>query len=217
MKKLIVSATTREVKPLLNHAEKKTEHLLELTPHTDILITGIGIFQTIYLMMNHLNNNHYDQLINVGIAGSYLPEIKVGTVVEIVSDTFGDFGIDDNGQFITVWDAPLLDKNTFPFEYGWLNNPKRVDMIIPQVKGITVQKTSGSLPLIEERKNRFSPGVETMESAAFFYVALQKKIPFVAIRSISNMVEPRNKENWHIDLAVENLNKTLLKNNILID
>jgi len=209
MKKLIISATTREVKPLLKLAEKKTEHLFKLTPYIDILITGVGIFQTIYLMMNHLNNNHYDQLINVGIAGSYLPELKAGIVVQVVTDTFGDFGVDDNGQFITAWDAPLLDKNAFPFEYGWLNNSKKIDMIIPQVKGITVQKTSGSLSLIEERKNRFSPGVETMESAAFFFVALQKKIQFVAIRSISNMVEPRNKKNWHIDLAVENLNKYL--------
>ncbi len=210
MKKLIVAATTREVKPLLKQAKKKTEFLFELTSHIDILITGVGIFQTIYLMMNHLNNNHYNQLINVGIAGSFLPEFKSGTVVEVVADTFGDFGIDDNGQFVTAWDTHLLDKNSFPFVNGWLNNSQVFDTTIPQVKGITMQRTSGSLPLIEERKNKFSPDVETMESAAFFYVALQQKIPFVAIRSIANMVEPRNKENWQIDLAVENLNNYLI-------
>lgn len=211
MKKLIVSATSDEVKPLLKQAKKKTEFLFELTPHIDILITGVGIFQTIYLMMNHLNNNPYDQLINVGIAGSYLPEFEAGTLVEIITDTFGDFGVDDNGQFISAWDAHLLDKDCFPFVKGWLNNPQIFDTSLPQAKGLTVQKTSGNLPLIEERKNKFSPGVETMESAAFFYVALQQKISFVAIRSISNMVEPRNKENWHIDLAIENLNKYLRK------
>ena len=49
-----------------------------------------------------------------------------------------------------------------------------------------------------------------MEGAAFFYVCLQEKIPFLQIRSISNYVEKRNKSNWNIPLAIDNLNVVLL-------
>jgi futalosine hydrolase len=44
-----------------------------------------------------------------------------------------------------------------------------------------------------------------MEGAAFFYICASEKIPFVALRGISNMVERRNKNKWNIPLALDNL------------
>ncbi len=209
MKKLIVSATTKEVFPLLEKAAKKSDYLFSLTKEVDILITGIGAFQTIYQLMKHLGENNYKQLINVGIAGSFLPSLDIGTVVEVNQDIFADFGVDDNGRFVPACEADLLETNTFPFKYGWLKNPQIFDSNLPQIKGITVQVTSGSITAITQRQNLFSPDIETMESAAIFYVALRKQIPFVVIRAISNKVEPRNKLNWNIDLAIGNLNHYL--------
>ena len=48
-----------------------------------------------------------------------------------------------------------------------------------------------------------------MEGAAFFYICSGEKIPFLALRSISNRVEPRNKNNWNIPLALDNLSEKL--------
>jgi len=50
-----------------------------------------------------------------------------------------------------------------------------------------------------------------MEGAAFFYVCQLQKIPHIQIRSISNYVEPRNRANWNISLAIKNLNEVLWK------
>ncbi|MBA3286215.1 MAG: hypothetical protein H0U27_14320 [Nitrosopumilus sp.] len=36
-------------------------------------------------------------------------------------------------------------------------------------------------------------------------------VPCVQLRGISNFVEKRNRGDWNIDLAVQNLNKTLMK------
>jgi len=44
-----------------------------------------------------------------------------------------------------------------------------------------------------------------MEGATFFYICAIEKIPFLAIRAISNKVEPRNKKGWNIPLALNNL------------
>ncbi|RKX18203.1 MAG: futalosine hydrolase [Candidatus Zixiibacteriota bacterium] len=211
MKKLIVSATEKEVQPLLEKAKRETDCLFSLTNEIDILITGVGVVQTTFNLMHHLEKNRYDQLINVGIAGGFSPSLAIGTVVEVIADTFGDFGVDDNGQFIPAGDVGLMEKDEFPFTGGWLKNSEPFDVSLPQVKGITVQTTSGSTSQIEERKKIFNPDIETMESAAFFFVALQKKIPFSAIRAISNKVEPRNKRDWDIELAASNLTRYLEK------
>ena len=34
-------------------------------------------------------------------------------------------------------------------------------------------------------------------------------IKFIQVRSVSNFVEERNKDNWNLDLAIKNLNHTV--------
>jgi len=51
--------------------------------------------------------------------------------------------------------------------------------------------------------------VESMEGAAFFYACLMAEVPFLEIRSISNFVEPRNRDAWDLPLAIGNLNQVL--------
>lgn len=212
MKKLIISATEKEIQPLLEKSNKITNCLFSTANNIEILITGIGAVQTVFKVMQQLETSRYDQLINVGIAGSFSPLITVGTVVEICSDTFGDFGIDDKGQFIPAQKIGFLKQTSFPLENGWLKNAQTFDKFLPQTNGITVQITSGSTRLIKNRIEMFNPDIETMESAAFFFVALQKKISFAAIRAISNFIEPRNKQNWNTELAIKNLNYYLEQN-----
>jgi futalosine hydrolase len=52
--------------------------------------------------------------------------------------------------------------------------------------------------------------VESMEGAAFFYACLAAGVPFAEIRSISNRVEPRNRDAWDLPLAIRNLNGVLV-------
>jgi futalosine hydrolase len=58
---------------------------------------------------------------------------------------------------------------------------------------------------------RYHPDIETMEGAAFFYVCSKENIPFLALRAVSNRVEPRDKAKWNIPLALKNLSDELGK------
>ena len=49
-----------------------------------------------------------------------------------------------------------------------------------------------------------------MEGAAAAYTCLCDKLNFLQIRSVSNYVEERNKENWDIETAVNSLTITVL-------
>jgi futalosine hydrolase len=147
-------------------------------------------------------------IINAGIAGSFNPHIKIGDVVMPVSDCFADAGVEDGNRFLTLSEAGLVaQKDDFLSDFIYCNKPfcEKLTPIIKPVKAITVNTATGSEATKERLIAKFNPDIETMEGAAFFYVSSLEKIPFVAIRAISNMVERRDKTKWDIPLALNNL------------
>jgi futalosine hydrolase len=79
------------------------------------------------------------------------------------------------------------------------------------VKGITVNTVHGNLSSIKNAVKKFRPDIESMEGGAFLFVCKNEGIPCAQVRAISNFVEPRNKKNWNIPLAVENLNRKMIE------
>jgi futalosine hydrolase len=181
----------------------------------EVLITGIGGFSTAWYMKQWFDNNpHPSLVINIGIAGSYNACYKVGDVVMPVTECFADFGIENgNNEFLSVFDAGLTGKDEFPFKKGYLKADLKsfnnIDKVITFVKAVTVNTATGSVSSIERIKNKFNPDIETMEGATFFYICSMERIPFLAVRSISNRVEPRDKNKWNIPLALNNLTTKL--------
>jgi len=82
---------------------------------------------------------------------------------------------------------------------------------LKQVKAITVNTVHGNKNSITKIVNRLNPDIESMEGAAIFAVCKEFNIPCVQITSISNKMEKRNKENWNIPLAIQNLNTIVAK------
>jgi futalosine hydrolase len=76
-----------------------------------------------------------------------------------------------------------------------------------KVKGITVNTVHGTQQSINDIKKRLNPITESMEGAAVLYCSEKEGIPCLQVRSISNYVEPRNKDSWKIGLAIKNLNE----------
>jgi futalosine hydrolase len=209
MKILIVAATAFEIAPFERFYE---ENKARIKINIDFLVTGIGMVATTFSLTKHLQSNDYQLVINAGIAGSFDTNRNLGDVVHVVCEVFTDIGAEDkDGTFIDFFQNGLIDNNIFPFENGALLNKKAFDNhFLPLVKGITRNTTSGFLPNIEKIKNTFPADIETMEGAAFFYVCLQLEVNFIALRAISNYVAPRNREAWQMELAIKNLNDTLI-------
>ena len=80
-----------------------------------------------------------------------------------------------------------------------------IKRILKPVRAITVNTATGSDSTRDKLVSKYDPDIETMEGAAFFYICARNKIPFIAARAVSNMVERRNRKNWNIPLAVGNL------------
>ena len=209
---LLTAATTFEIEPTLQLLEKKG--LLLNDNSIDVLITGIGPVSATYLITTAVLNKKPALVIQAGIAGSFnYNEMGPGQTVLVKYDAFGDAGMEEKGNFTTVFDAGFAGKNHFPFTDGWLINPHPLlnNSALPVVKSVTINKVSDSVIQKEQLIKTFSPQTETMEGAALHYVCLQQQISFLQIRSISNEAGERDKSKWKMKEAVENLNIELLK------
>ncbi len=217
MRILLVAATSFEVAPTLewlqlqcqqigNHQFKKD--FLEV----QVLITGVGLPITTYALTKTLQTSKpFDLLINAGIAGAINPQLDIGQVIQVTSDQFADLGVEEaNGDFTSMQALDLLPGNQYPFTGGKLLNPHADTSFLPSVTAISVNKVHGYLPSIEKLKENYTADIESMEGAAFFYVCLMEQVKFLQIRSISNYVEARNRDNWDIPLALKNLNTVLI-------
>lgn len=202
LKVMITAATQTELPP---------QGLLD-TPgiETEFLVTGVGSLPAAWSLMNYFCHNPLpDIAINTGIAGSFSDSFPVGSVVIARSDCFGDLGVERDGDFHTLFESGLAGPDDFPFSGGFLHASDKLVLKAgsawPLVRAVTVNTTSGSEPSVNRLINKFNPDIETMEGAAFYYVCSRLNIPAIAIRSISNMVEPGDRSGWDIPAAVGKL------------
>lgn len=218
MRLLVVAATGFEILPLTEHLQKKYVSTSEVSYQHGalevwILITGVGQALTTYALTKALGSRSFNLVIHAGIAGAFdVDRFPLGSVVQVSSDTFADLGVEDkSGQFTSAFELNLVNPEQPPFSAGRLWAPAESQLPgIAQVRGITVNRVHGQAQHIHEAIQLFQPDIETMEGAACFLVCLQEQVPFLELRSISNKVEPRNREAWNIPLAIETLNTTLI-------
>ena len=220
MKKiLVVAATTFEIQPFLDFLKKALSEyknpLFGMSGYDiDVLISGVGTTHTALKMGKSLALKQYDFAVNAGIAGVFSQKILRGAVVEVVGERFGDLGVEeDNGAFTDLIELGLLlDDGKIFSKKGKLLNPNPLKIKdLPTVQGLTVQTVHGTKASIAAALKKYPDSdIETMEGAAFFQACLSEDVPFVALRGISNFVEPRNRDNWLMSEAIDNLNRILI-------
>jgi futalosine hydrolase len=217
---IIVAATKNEIAPLFSlegfiqngrdeNKIKLTKGSLEIT----CLITGVGMVATAFAVTKELCQAKYDLAINVGVGGCFDRSVPMGSVVNVTSDELPEMGAEAGDHFIPVAELGIFDPQSHPFRNGKLHNHIlwKVNALdaLKTVHGITVNKVHGNDKSIRSLLSRVSPVIESMEGAAFMYACLQCSIPCVQIRAVSNYVEKRNRDDWDVPLAIQNLNFTV--------
>ncbi len=230
MRILLVAATFFEIRPfveklpLLNKMSEQLSHYRHKNIDIDVLITGVGMIPTAYLLGKQLTLQQYDLAINAGIAGTFNRSLPLGSVVNVVEDCVAELGAEDGDNFLSMFDLGLIDPDVHPYQHGVLINDFRNDAALikpgrinklPKVKGITSNTVHGNVQSIARIQQLTMADLESMEGAAFLFVCLTEKIQCLQIRAISNLVEERDKKTWKLDLALKSLNQLLF--DLLID
>lgn len=138
--------------------------------------SGMGPDATRQALAPVLAADGFDLAVDLGLAGSYTDRFPLGTVVQVVTEHFGDAP----GRLLRNPAPPALFAS------------------LPLASGNTV-------PALDARYRSAPADVETMEGAAFFEACLAAGVPFAEIRAVSNAVGEEDRSRWDIPLALRNL------------
>jgi len=214
----IVAATSGEIQPLLDYFDKEavqlsSSHYKFHDIEIDVLISGIGIMHTTYSLMNYLMDHQPDAWIQIGIGGAFDRSLEIGNVYLIESEVLVDFGAQDtDGRIIDQFELGWMKPDQHPYSNELLSCPHiPSELPMPIASGMTTVYSHGYDDKIEKLSDGLHGQIENMEGAAFFYVSLMKKIPFLSIRAVSNYVESRDTSKWEINLAVNRLRDEILE------
>ncbi|HRZ42001.1 MAG TPA: hypothetical protein P5228_04790 [Bacteroidales bacterium] len=218
---LLVAATRSEVSLLPGVGSRDTDDpesgLPEFIPAlgTDLLITGPGIAATVFHTTRALILKPYRLAMNLGVAGSFVPEFEPGMVLRVIRDRFADLGSESSGGFTTGENLPFTGLKLPPYNQGWLEPETVVPEFtknLPEAIAISSDTIHTDPASVNRLRVLFQPGIETMEGAAFFYAAAMLGVPCLQIRAVSNRVAPRKKAGWDLETAVENLCRHVTEN-----
>ncbi|MCC6769042.1 MAG: futalosine hydrolase, partial [Bacteroidia bacterium] len=138
MKILLVAATRAEL-PLL-----QKQSGLEVKT----LVTGVGMVASAFSLGQRLAQEHFDLVINCGIAGAIDRSFHPGEALVVSSDRFYRFGAEDGEQFLSVFDLNLLAPDVPPFKNGLLHGLGKDHFAatthLREAEGITVQLVHGN-------------------------------------------------------------------------
>lgn len=208
----LVAATRMEIAPTLHYLSERI--YLRKHQHIDTLITGVGVVNATYQLTRAFTKRPPNIAIQAGIAGSFHPIYAPGMVVTVKEDLMGDQGVLESGNWKDLFDMGFMTGNEAPWLNRKLPNP-HADLLrrtsLESVRGITVNQVSTNCDMITQLRDKYMPVVESMEGAAFHYVCLMEKIPFLQLRGISNQVGERDKGKWKIESTVDALNQQLIR------
>lgn len=208
---LLIAATTFEIQPTINYLAERD--CLIGTNKFDVLITGIGSMSTSYWLTKTIDKHRPDMLIQAGVAGSFSDSFPPGSLVLVNEEVTGDLGVEENNEFKDVFDMGL-PQISGPYTDKSLVN-KQQELLqrfnLPLVKAVTINEITTRAERIQQLQQKYQPVVESMEGAAFHYIALTEKIPYIQLRAVSNMVGERDKLKWKMKEAIDALNEQLLE------
>jgi len=198
MKILVVAATQNEI--------NETRLNFKSIPTIEFLVTGVGMTLTAYELTKYMCKQHFDLIINAGIAGSFHPELKIGQVTAVEYDFFAELGAENNNDFIPFSEMNLM--GVYDFQNRSLITSKTYHGL-KKVKAATINKVHGNENSIQDFLSIHPVDIESMEGAAVAMVCEKENIPYIQLRSISNYVTKRDLSKWNIPLAITNLNQIL--------
>lgn len=213
---LVVTAVTAERDAILaglgargvNAADvAATDDPAAATAGAHVVTIGVGVASAAartarWMTERHLQGHAYDAVINAGIGGAYVGRGALGDIVVGRRTIAADLGADSPDGYLPLSELGFgndaLDADPDLFE--------RVASALPTaVTGsiLCVHTVTGTAGRAAELAGRHPDAVaEAMEGWGVATAAEDHGVPFVEIRTVSNLVGPRDRSAWRIDLAM---------------
>lgn len=231
---VIATATQTEIKAVLLGFNRRGRFGCKL-PHTGdycespvnehqclLTVTGVGPVNAA-LSIGRILGDRKDitGVLNLGVAGSFnLDHAPLGSLVAAESEIWPEYGlhtadgVDPKGIKFPVWEYNEVDEHQTvwdtidlaPEEGFRALNLKKPEGLITG-KSLTVSGASGTEERAAMFQQRYNPLTENMEGFSLALACLQARIPFLELRTVSNLVGSRKPEHWQLDNALQALGR----------
>lgn len=170
-------------------------------PHVDVMVAGVGpvaaaVAATTALVRGpRAGRPPYSHVISLGIAGAFEPSAQVLVATRAIA---ADLGVEDGDDLATLGlgGEPVTAD---PSIGSQLANAVRGDLL-------TVWRVTATASSAARLRARYPDAVgEAMEGYGVAAAALAARLPFAEIRTVSNLVGPRDREGWDIRGALARL------------
>jgi len=186
-----------------------------------LLATGPGIINTAQALTAAIGTRQPEMILQTGCGGAFHGSgLWVGdvAVASLEIDVHSGLEPSDGSPFPDDLPFGLLKndgteyKNHYPMNENLATEAFEILQPAGEMNHFQVRKgpfvTVSTITTTDGRAkalfDRFNPCMEQMEGAAAAHIALLYDIPFVEIRSASNMVGKRDKNSWNLPLAFQN-------------
>ena len=183
-----------------------------------LIHTGVGKANAAAATALLLESEKVDLVLNFGCGGAYPKSgLDVGDLALATEEIYGDEGVLAPEGFLDMQALgfPLVKTNGSGFYNRFPCDRERVAGVITaleewaadtgvQVKAgpfVTVSTCSGTLSLGRAMEERTGGVCENMEGASVAQICLRYKVPFVALRGISNLTDDRDVGSWDLQGA----------------
>lgn len=176
----------------------------------DILETGVGLYQTTYKLTKVLSQQKYHLALKVSFSNTYKEEIAIGSVLNIVNEKPGDFGMMVDNEWNDHYDFNLLSREDEPHIRGGFINLTNAYMNVfapfKKVVGVTINHYADK-NTFALRKEKYKADCETGDGLGFVYPCLFEKQSFYQLCVVERNLAT-GEENFN--LAKEKMNQTLI-------
>lgn len=216
---IVATATSNEMKAALGFADAPVVEQGEAVEFEYggyqllLTVTGVGMVNAAMAAGRQLGRPGVTGVLNLGIAGAYLlNEFPLGSSAYAWRETWPEYGLlQENGS---------VDPKAIGFAQGqvggkavWdrinltpVNDAETMNLSLPEgcarASSVSVNSVTGSPLRAGWLKMACSADIENMEGFALAFATMQKGLPFLEVRTISNMVGSREAEDWDLKAAL---------------
>lgn len=234
---LIAGAVSGEVLEIITHIQdpvhtvtggrKTVSGLLKNRP-ARVVITGPGIVNCVQALTAAIETSRPGIIIMTGCGGGFEKNgLGIGDIAIASEEIDIHTGIEGNEDPAIVKDLPfclmekegLCIKNRYHMDKALKNIAMKTvtkefaphGVTVKTGPFITVSTITASNRRAERLLEQFSPVIEAMEGAGAAHVAIHYNIPFLEIRSVSNLVGTRDLSKWNLPLSFKNAARAVVK------
>lgn len=223
---LVTTATTKEMKSAFGFADAPSVEQgevveFELNGRKLLLaVTGVGMVNSAMYAGRLLEKHAVTGVVNLGIAGAYdIEENPLCSTCFVWKELWPEYGL--------LGEDGIADPEAIGFAQGHLDgepiwnkiklNPTNDAQIMKlsfdknwlRASSVSVNSVTGSPTRAGWLKTACSANIENMEGFAFAYATALSGIPFLEVRTISNVVGSRFAEEWDVKGALKALGESV--------